>query len=311
MEILSYDNRPSDDTLINNILGINVYHSFAPNINFQIDDTLSLIDNPESLLVGVLQSNQSLNQNLFNVRLNADFSEKHGAVFKYRNTNFAYDDNGLAELLDRNQHLIGVEGNFNHTPLMTFVGEFRYQDINYDQSGLEKNSDSIFFLGGINYNPDEKIDIRGRFGVEDRDRISSSDNTSFYGEFTGSYRYQEESFLSAGVTYDIRETSNPLNFTDDEVLSLFINAQHTFSGAFTISGSVLYNASELLQRDPTAGPNVEDDTVRVGFGLTYKPSDNLAIIIDYDFDNTTSDDPVREENRHRVGINFRYTFGLF
>ena len=63
--------------------------------------------------------------------------------------------------------------------------------------------------------------------------------------------------------------------------------------------------------DTTTGSNVDEDTIRLGFGLTYKPSENLAIIIDYDFDNTTSDDPVREENRHRVGINIRYTFGLF
>ncbi len=113
------------------------------------------------------------------------------------------------------------------------------------------------------------------------------------------------------MTYDIRETSNPLNFTDDEVLSLFFNAQHALSGALTASGSVLYNASELLRRDPTLGPNTEDDTIRVGFGLTYKHSDNLSIIIDYDYDKTGSSDPVREENRHRVGINFRYTFGIF
>lgn len=64
LEILSYDNRPSDDLLLNNVLGINVYHTFAPNINFQISDNLAIIDNPESLLVGVLQSNQSNTQNL-------------------------------------------------------------------------------------------------------------------------------------------------------------------------------------------------------------------------------------------------------
>ena len=248
LEILSYDNRPTDDTLFNNVLGINLYHSFAPNINFQIDDTLAIIDNPESLLVGVLQSNQSFNQNLFNVRLNVDFSEKFGGIFKYRNTNFAYDDRDLGELLDRNQHLIGLEGDFNRSPLMSVVGEFRFQDINYDQNGLEKDSDSVFFLTGINYNPDEKLDIRGRIGVEDRDRRTGEDNATFYGEFTTFYRYQEESFLSAGVTYDIRETSDPSTFTDDEVLSVFVNAQHSISGALTASGSVLYNASELLRR---------------------------------------------------------------
>ena len=76
------------------------------------------------------------------------------------------------------------------------------------------------------------------------------------------------------MTYDIRETSNPTNFTDDEVLSVFLNAQHALSGALTASGSVLYNASELLRRDTTIAPNTEDDTIRVGFGLTYKHSDN-------------------------------------
>ena len=254
LEIISYDNRPTDDLLFNNVLGLNVYHSFAPNINFQISENLSFIDNPESLLVGVLQSNQSYNHNLFNVSLGVDLSEKLGAVFKFRNTDFGYDDRNLGSLLDRNEHLLGIEGDFNLSPIMTVVGEFRYQDINYDQNGFDKNSDSVFFLTGLNYKPDEKLDVRVRGGVEDRNRESSTDNATFYGEFTTFYRYQEESFISAGVTYDIRETSNPLNFTDDEVLSVFFNAQHALSGALTASGSVLYNASELLRRDPTTGP---------------------------------------------------------
>ncbi len=150
--------------------------------------------------------------------------------------------------------------------------------------------------------------LSGRGGLEDRDRAIGTSSTNGYAEFTVLYRYLTDSFLSAGVLYDTQETSNPINFSDEEVLTFFANVQHAFSSSLIMSGSIYYDDAELQAQ--LAAANIKDNTLRFGISLTWQPTQNWSVIFSYDLDSTDSDSFFRREDRSRVGIVGRYSFGL-
>ncbi len=112
-------------------------------------------------------------------------------VFKYRNFNFAYDDTPVAFQLDRNDNLFGIQAGYNWTPEASLVFEYRSQDRAYAFDGGAKNSDSSFFLFGVDcgvdgvdcgvdWIPSPTFQINGRLGVDDREREIGAGDTNFW-----------------------------------------------------------------------------------------------------------------------------------
>ncbi len=182
------------------------------------------------------------------------------------------------------------------------------RNIGYDADGNLKDSDSSFFLFGADYQPSPTFLTNGRFGVQDRNRSIGTSNTNFYAEFTVLYQYLSDSFASFGVIYDTRETSVTLTFTDEKTFSIFANMQHAISPSLFISGSIYFDDAELQAQ--TAPLNITDQSLRLGIGVTYQPTQQLSLILSFDHDKTDSDDFFRQQDRSRVGFTVRYTFGL-
>ncbi len=153
LDAFFYSDRPSDDTLFNHEVSGRYSHQFSPALAMDISDTFSLIEDPESFLNGLLQTNQSFNQNIFNFRIRGDVNQSITFGFKARHTNYSYDDGFIATTLNRGDLLVGAEGGWRFSPDASAVGEIRFQDVGYDTAGAIKDSDSIFFLAGVDYQP--------------------------------------------------------------------------------------------------------------------------------------------------------------
>ena len=173
-----------------------------------------------------------------------------------------------------------------------------------------KDSDSSFFLFGAEYLPDEKLSLTAVGGIEDRNRDGAPDGSFGFGEVFAIYRYLPDSFVSGGINFGAQETDNVGAYLDEENLGIFANIQHAVTHSIFASGSVFYESSDLNARPGTGAVDISEDSLRAGLGLTYEASDNLAIILQYDLDDTSSDDPVRDQTRHRIGVSVRYTFGV-
>jgi long-subunit fatty acid transport protein len=148
--------------------------------------------------------------------------------------------------------------------------------------------------------------VSGRAGFEDRSRDSQPDTTSPYVEFTSRYTYNEGSFLAAGYNYTIEEPSDTVRFNDTKVSRFFLNLQHRLSGAFTASGSLTYEPSQLQGRGLQA--DIDETTTRLGLGLIWQPNKNWTVSSTYDLDNIDSDDANRGQNRSRFGVSASFTF---
>jgi hypothetical protein len=93
------------------------------------------------------------------------------------------------------------------------------------------------------------------------------------------YDYAKGSFISAGYTYDLEETSDPVLFSDEKTNRMFVNIQHAFTGADRRLGSPMdYEpATARSARPSVAQPATSsEDTTHAGVALTYLPNEELV-----------------------------------
>ena len=299
--------RPGKKNLTSHSLSARLAHSFSQATNIDIIGSYDIEKNPQSLLAGVpLNTDQSFDRGEADVRFTTTLGQKTGLVTKYRFINYAYDNTNLANQLDRSENLLGLELAYAMLPETKLVAEYRYQTIGYDSGAALKDKASHFLMGGFDYSPGKQLVVSGRAGFEDRSRESQPDTTSPYVELTSRYTYNEGSFLAAGYNYTIEEPSDTVRFNDTKVSRFFVNLQHRLSGAFTASGSLTYEPSQLQGRGLQA--DIDETTTRFGLGLTWQPNKNWTVSSTYDLDNIDSDDATRAQNRSRFGVSASFTF---
>ena len=300
--------RPGKQNLVSHALSVRVAHAFSSDSNIDLNAGYNISKNPQSLLAGVpLNTDQSFKRGQFDGRYTTALNAKTGVITKYRFVDYNYDNPILGGDLDRSEHLAGLETSFQFLPETKLVGEYRYQTIGYDSAASLKDKKSHYFMAGFDHNPGKKLMLSGRFGVEQRDRESASETTAPYAEVSSRYTYTEDSYLSAGYMHTLEEPSDVARFTDTQVNRFFGNFQHKLSGAFTLSGSLTYESSELQGRGGVQ-VDIEEKTTRLGLGLSWSPSKNWVVSGTYDYDDVNSDDPNRGQNRERMGVSARYTF---
>lgn len=300
--------RPGKKNLTNHDLSLRVAHSFAKDTNIDVTATYNIAKNPQSLLAGVpLNADQSFKRAQLDGRYTTALNAKTGLVAKYRFADTSYDTASLATDLDRTENLLGLEASFQYLPETKLVGEYRYQDIAYATAGSAKDKTSNFLMGGFDYNPGKKLTLSGRAGLESRRRATNVNATAPYLEVSTRYAYTEESFLAAGFMHTMEEPSDVARFTDTDVNRLFVNLQHQLSAAFTFSGSLTYEPSTLQGRRGVQ-VDVDETTARFGVALSWRPTKNWTVSGTFDYDDVSSDDPNRGQNRNRLGATARYTF---
>jgi predicted porin len=302
-----FDNRPTDKSLVSHGASARLAHAFTPATTIDLSDGFQADKNPRSLLAGVpLNTDQSYQHNEFDARLTTAPGAAAGMVLKYRNVLYRYDDKGLARDLDRMEHLAGIEGNYKFLPEAALVGEYRYQNIRYDQVGAFKDKQSHFLLAGCDYSPGKRLAVNARAGAEDRTREGDRNTTAPYAEFTCKYTYTEQSFVSAGYTYSLEETDDPARYTDTKMHRLLLNVQHALTARIVASGSVTMEPSKLLAR--RGGANVKETTTRLGAALTYVAGRNFTVSATWDHDKVDSDAAYRRQERTRLGVHGRLYF---
>lgn len=310
LQYLYFENRPGKKNLFNNFLGASLDHTFGPTLFLSISDDFAIVDNPESAVVaaGPIQTDQSYIANFLNASLTWQVTERTSLINKYRNTYYDYDDSTLAQQLDRMEHLYGLQVDYLLQPRWTLVGEYRFEYNDYRNNAVPKNNFSNFLLAGFNYQLLQEVMIMVRTGVDFRNRDSAPNETSPYGEITAVYQFAERSFVSGAFTYGIFETMDTQQFYDSEDAIFLVNSEVFVTDFIALSGSVLFQYSQLQGRPGNGFGDADERTVRTGAGISYLPTPNWAFIATYDYDFVNSDVPSRNQVRNRVGVSARYTF---
>lgn len=309
LQVLIFENRPgSDDVITNNFLTARIDHTFSPTVFASISDRFSYQQNPESAVVagGVLQTDQSFFHNMVDVDVLWNITEIWSLQGKFRNQFWFYDDNTLADQLDRVQYATGAELGYVFLPELTIIGEYRFEYNDYSNDSPPKSNYSNFVLAGFDYDFTERFLIQVRGGAEFRIRENNPNRTSPYGEVTAVYALTERSYVSGAFTYGIFETTDTTSYLDQENLDLQLNFEYFVLPRVALSGSLFYQYAQLNGRGAIADAN--EYTYRTGVGVTYLVTDDWSVWVDYDYDFVDSQVPGRNQVRNRVGGYVRYTF---
>ena len=143
-------------------------------------------------------------------------------------------------------------------------------------------------------------------GGEYTRRDGLSTQTTPYVQVAAKYDYAKGSFISAGYTYDLEETSDPLLFSNEKTNTMFVNIQHAVSALVVASASMEYVPATLIGRPGQM--NISEDTTHAGVALTYLPARNWTTSAFYDYDFVDSGLSYRGMNRSQVGVRATVTF---
>lgn len=300
--------RPQNTDLLSHNFHVRLAHAFSERSTLDLNEAYAIAQNPESLLAGVpLNTDQSFKSNLFNAIFTGGLTQRLGFTFKGRSTIFNYDLANLAALLNRHEVLLGVSGDYAVSAATKLSGEYRFQDVAYRTGGAAKDKQSHYFLGGLDYAPSEKVSLSVRLGWENRQRSGAADEDAPYAEVIGRYAYGEHSYVSAGYIHAVEENSNVDAYTDTQVDRFFINLQHAFTAQTT--GSLFYDLEpSTLNGRAGVSPDRSETIQRTGLAVTYQPRRHWTVSATADFDLTQSDDPNRDQQRNRIGLDVRYAF---
>ncbi|PTY01223.1 outer membrane beta-barrel protein [Opitutus sp. ER46] len=303
------ERRPGTKLLDSHDLTLRLAHAFDQSRILDLTDTYMLARNPESLLNGIPQNtDQSYARNQFDGSYSMPVTPKISLTYKARSANMKYRNASLGRLLDRLENLYGVAGSYAILPELKGVVEYRHLDVYYWTEGENKNKRSDYLMGGVDYEAAKKLTLAARLGSEWRNRANEESTTGPFVEFSGRYRYAEKSVLAGGFAYTIDEASDVARFTDQEVQRYFVSVQHSLTALIVASVSVNYEPAVLQARRALGFVDLNEETTRFGAALTYSPTKNWSISATYDWDHTSSDDPMRATERHRFGLNASYTF---
>jgi hypothetical protein len=302
-----FDNRPGEKLLDSHNLTLRAAHAFSQSSTIDVNDVFMISRNPASLLNGVpLNADQSFQRNQVDAHYETPVTAKIGATMKARSIYYHYRNAILGRSLDRVENLYGLAGNYAVLPEAKLVAEYRHQDVFYRKLGEFKNKRSDFVMGGIDYEVARKVSTSARGGLEWRHRVAERSVVAPYAEFSAKYSYSETSFVSGGYAYTLEETSDTARFNDTKTNRFFVNVQQSLTAAIVASASADYEPAVLQGRRGVL--NVDENSTRLGFALNYLPTKNWIVSASFDYDHVKSDDPGRDLDRRRVGIDVTYTF---
>jgi hypothetical protein len=296
-----FENRPGTKALYSQAVDARIAHAYSRTSVLDLTDAYSYNQNPESLLNGTaINTNQTLQSNEFDAHFTFAPTEKLGMVLKARSVYYDYIDATLGDLLNRFENLYGMEFDYTLLPDLKAAGEYRHQDVDYTTDPAANNKHSDFLMAGLDYTAGPKLTASFRLGGEYREFAGNPSTTTPYAEFSLKYDYAKGSFISAGYTYDLEETSDPTLFLDEKVNRLFVNIQHQMTALIVGSASIDYEPSQLIGKAGQA--NIEEDSTHAGLALTYLRTKNVSFTASYDYDIVDSGISSRGMNRSRLGL---------
>jgi len=303
-----FDRRPGTKTLYSQAVDARIAHSYSPTSVIDVTDSFSYNQNPEALLNGApINSNQTLLSNEIDGRYTFAPTEKLGMVLKARSVYYDYTSAVLGGELNRFENLYGMEFDYTLLPDLKAAGEFRHQDVDYSSNPASNNKHSDFLMAGFDYKAGPQLTASIRLGGEYRTFAGLPSTTTPYAEFSLRYDYAKGSFVSAGYTYDLEETSDPIHYSDEKVNRMFVNVQHQITALIVGSASMDYEPATLIGRPGQSG-NVGEDSTHAGVALTYLPTKNWSITLSYDYDFVDSGVSSRGMNRSRTGLSATVVF---
>ncbi len=308
--ITYYFDRPtSRDYDINASVAFNLTHKATPRLTLALNTYATYQNEPQFNNPAFAVANRRSGSYFFTAdKFTATYqwAPRFATATFYSFVALRYENSAIAAFEDRNEHTIGNEFRFLLTPTTTLIAEYRFMWVNYD-NGL-RDSESHFFLAGVDHTFNPRTNMSIRAGAQVRDYDFGATRTEPYFEGTLNYAIGRRTTASVTARYSIEEP---------DVLSS--PSRTTFrTGAqlrYGITPRLAMSVSAFYQHDNNEGttgifgvPSFEEDAYDIGLGLRYVLTRNLALEAGYNHTEVVSDVALREYSRNRyfMGVTFAF-----
>ncbi len=236
------------------------------------------------------------------LRATYQWTNKFSTITSYSLAAVMYEDSAVGAIEDRLENIFSQEFRYLILPTTVLVGEYRFAMVRYDVN--DRDSDSHFFLAGVDHNFTPRLRASLRGGVEIRDYDSGAE-TSPYGEGTLTYNYGKGSSLRWINRYGYEQSDLRGNSATNLTFRSGLYAKQRLTARIFADLGIYYQNTKLEGRE---NGDVTDDVIGANAGLSYEINRRFSVNAGYNFTTISSDDAVREYDRHMVYAGFQASF---
>jgi len=317
-------------------VNVGVEHTFNPRLTLDVNDNFAIFQNASQVLLGQTgRLNGNNINNIANVNLSAEISNRFSVVVGYENDLFRYEQAQYAAYLDRIENYGRFDLRYLVTPKTVAVIGTKSGNISYDRnlglnnpnlapdsatnpsSGL-KNNDSYFVYGGFDHSFAPSLVGSLRAGAQIQDFYNY--NLSYYQNLPAGANLgtQVNPYLDVNLKYGFTAGSsavigvihraNPSDVSGQPINGVFApTLQQVSTALYTsvnhaitskLSGSLVgsFQSSEYVG----GYSGLVEDWWSVGATASYQVVRNLAVTVSYYYDLLNSQVPGRQYDRNRV-----------
>jgi len=306
-----FDSRPGNKLLVSHTVKGRIAHTFSPRFEGEISDMFLATKNPETLMPGiagvVLNPDQSCNYNRFEAKGRYTLTRRDVLKGVLAAGNFFYQNPWLRQNLNHGQYTAGVQAVHAMRENLQTVAEYRLGAVRYAHDGWLKNKDSHTLLAGADYAPTKLTACTARLGIEALFRKGAPDAVLPYVELAVKRDFFSNSYVSAGYTFAVQETSDVSSYTDMYSHHFFVNAQYGLARNLVLTALCDWQPARLNGRAGVA-PGIHENTLKAGGALTCLFGKSWSFSFTCDYDSVRSGNHQRNLNRVRTGIRGRWVF---
>src|SRR6266480_5160464 len=222
---------------------------------------------------------------------------------QYTSSSNGNSQNGVQNTLAQNriQNTFGEEFRFSLTSRTVFVGEYRFEAIDYDTAPT--NSTTNFVLAGVNHNLTEHLRVHVRGGESFRSLENEGNTASPYFEGTLGYVSSNHS-LNWTTSYGY-ESPTATGVTTTKTWRTGLNLKYDLTSRLSSTTGVYYHHDENQGGNGSTGTQ---DSLDLLLGLRYTINKRLALHVNYNYTSQSSlgGTPGYSRNRYFGGLTYTY-----
>lgn len=304
-----WTDRDPDDTDLHHDLDLVLNHRFTPNTRIGIKNTFRIAEQPELIDGGVqIRENDDYTMNLTDVNLEHSFSRTVFARLGGRYKILEYDREELAATDNYDVWSSGASLGVKLAPDTTVLGDYRYEDVSYDNTGIRDRDSASQYLGLAleqTFSPTLIGSFRAGYQSKefDDDAIDDEDNPYFDAKLT--IVPGAATRVSLGAGYSMFE-ADVYPYTSQDRTLMYASVAHDLTArvALFVSGSYQlseYNGDQSLDQ---SAPDGEEEILQASARVSYMVNRSNWIEFSYQYLDLASD--LREEfDRNRVSVGWR------
>ena len=303
-----YDDREPDSEDLTHDFDVAASTEFSPSLQASASNSLRVAQDPELDPNNINRvREEDFLYNSTNLGMKYKLTETLDMAVSGRYLFYRYDEDLVADALDRDTVVGGADLLKQINPSTVGVVSYRIQDTSYDVS--EKDSTSHFLFAGVDHAFTSRLTTSLRAGFENRDFDSEyrGDDNAPYVDASATYNLTKKARLTGGYRLSMSETDLGRYLKSDHH-GIYLQYKQEITRRIDLYLAGQYDLNEYDSEDAVDGGGDGDEAWwRLSARLAYKITEMVSAEAGYLFNDLDSDFD-RSYDRNRIYLGLRVTY---